>query len=74
MPMVSRKRSRLLVTWILAAALVAPIGGSHGMRAWAGEPDSNQGPQTSLTPAGQLSAWAILHGIYQGGVLLPPLP
>jgi len=71
MPMASRKRSRLLITWILAAVLIGASGGSSGSRVWAGEPDS-----TPSMPGvtGQLSLWALLHGFIISGVLLPPLP
>ena len=70
MSMVSRKRNRLLI-WILAAVLVASIGGSYGSQAWAGDPDQTQ---NSPNPVGQLSLWALLHAIIRTGVLLPPVP
>ena len=69
MSMVSRKRSRLLITLMLAVALVGTNAGSFGSRAWAGEPDLGQNMPTS---GGQLSLWAILHGILYAVTL--PLP
>jgi len=70
MPMVSRKRSRLLIAVILTGALVA--SGSPGSRVWAGEPDST--PTSQPDQVGQLSTWALLHGLLMSGALLPPLP
>lgn len=68
MSMVSRKRSRLLITVVLAAVLVGSNGGTFGSRAWAGEPDvADQQPGV-----GQMSLWALLHGILY--VLAHPLP
>lgn len=63
----SRKLSRLLITWILAAVLVG--GWSSGSRVWAGEPDSSPNMPGGTT---QLSFWAMLHGILEAGVLMPP--
>jgi len=66
--MVSRKRSRLLITVILAAVLVGSNGVSFGSRAWAGEPDSTNGDPG----IGQMSLWALLHGLLY--VVSLPLP
>jgi hypothetical protein len=71
MPMASRRRSRLLITWILAAVLVGSNGGSFPSKAWAGDPDS---ADTMPTPVGQLSLWALLHGLLTSGALFPPIP
>ena len=68
MSMVSRKRSRLLIIWILTVVLVGSIGGALGSQAWAGEPDVI----STMPTAGQLSLWALLHGILVGVGL--PLP
>jgi hypothetical protein len=54
---------------MLAVALVGTNAGSFGSRAWAGEPDLGQNMPTS---GGQLSLWAILHGILYAVTL--PLP
>jgi hypothetical protein len=69
MPMVSRKRNKLLIIWILAGALLAANVAPFHSGAWAGEPDQTQGQ-----PGGTGTlVWAILHGVLQM-IWLNPIP